>query len=131
MKYLLDVNALLALAHQDHADHEKSSIWYRETAVAASAFLTCPITELGFLRVSMQAGLSRNLEATQDTLSGMKKSSLVPFVFVPDSVAVDKLPPYVRTPAQLTDEYLLQLAKANGAKLATLDAGIPGALRIG
>jgi hypothetical protein len=45
-------------------------------------------------------------------------------------VAVDKLPPYVRTPAQLTDGYLLELAKAHGAKLATLDAGIPGALRI-
>jgi len=131
VKYLLDVNALLALAHQDHADHEKASIWYRETAGVASAFLTCPITELGFLRVSMQAGLSRNLDAAQDTLSGMKKSSRVRFVFVRDSVAVDKLPPYVRTPAQLTDGYLLQLAKANGAKLATLDAGIPGALRIG
>ena len=130
MKYLLDVNALLALAHQDHADHEKASIWYRETAGAASAFLTCPITELGFLRVSMQAGLSRNLDTALDTLSGMKKSSRVPFDFVPDSVAIEKLPPYVRTPAQLTDGYLLQLAKANGAKLATLDAGIPGALRI-
>lgn len=131
MKYLLDVNALLALAHQDHADHEKASVWYKDTAGAASAFLTCPITELGFLRVSMQAGLSRNLDAAQDTLSGMKKSSRIPFGFVPDSVAIEKLPPYVRTPAQLTDGYLLQLAKANGAKLATLDAGIPGALRIG
>jgi predicted nucleic acid-binding protein len=130
VKFLLDVNALLALAHQDHADHEKTSIWYRETTRAASAFLTCPITELGFLRVSMQAGLSRNLDAARDTLSGMKKSSRVPFDFVPDSVAVDKLLPYVRTPAQLTDGYLLQLAKANDAKLATLDAGIPGALRI-
>ena len=131
MKYLLEVNALLALAHQDHADHEKASVWYKYTAGAASAFLTFPITEFGFLRVSMQAGLSRNLDAAQATLSGMKKSSRVPFDFVPDSVAVDKLPSYVRTPAQLTDGYLLQLAKAHGAKLATLDAGIPGALRIG
>jgi len=131
VKYLLDVNALLALAHQDHADHEKASLWYKETADGASAFLTCPITELGFLRVSLQAGLSRNLDAAQETLSGMKKSSRVPFDFVPDSVAIDKLPSYVCTPAQLTDGYLLQLAKANSAKLATLDAGIPGALRIG
>jgi predicted nucleic acid-binding protein len=130
VKSLLDVNALLALAHEDHADHEKASVWYKETAGAASAFLSCPITELGFLRVSMQAGLSRNLDAAQDTLSCMKKSSRIPFDFVPDSVAVDKLPPYVRTPAQWTDGYLLQLAKANGAKLATLDSGIPGALRI-
>ncbi|MBJ7259765.1 MAG: hypothetical protein JHD33_09520 [Chthoniobacterales bacterium] len=130
MKYLLDVNALLALAHQDHADHEKASIWYKEIVRAAAAFLTCPITELGFLRVSMQAGLSRNLDAARDTLSGMKKSSRVPFDFVPDCLAMDKLPPYVRTPAQLTDGYLLQLAKANGAKFATLDSGIPGALRM-
>ena len=125
------MNALLALAHQDHADHERTSIWFKETAGAASAFLTCPITELRFLRVSMQAGLSRNLDVAQHTLSGMKKSSRVPFDFVPDSVASEKLPPYVRTSAQLTDGYLLQLAKTNGAKLATLDAGIPSALRIG
>lgn len=131
MKYLLDVNALLALAHQDHADHEKASIWYRETARTASALLTCPITELGFLRVSMQAGLSRNLEAARDTLYGMKRSSRVPFDFVPDTLGAEKLPPYVRSPAQLTDGYLVQLAKTNGAKLATLVAGIPGALRIG
>jgi predicted nucleic acid-binding protein len=131
VKYLLDVNALLALAHQDHADHEKASIWYRETARTASALLTCPITELGFLRVSMQAGLSRNLEAARDTLYGMKRSSRVPFDFVPDTLGAEKLPPYVRSPAQLTDGYLVQLAKTNGAKLATLVAGIPGALRIG
>jgi hypothetical protein len=130
VKYLLDVNALLALAHQDHADHEKASIWYRETARTASAFLTCPITELGFLRVSMQTGLSRNLDAARDTLAGMKKSSRVPFVFVPDMLGAERLPKYVRSPSQLTDGYLLELAKAHGAKLATLDAGIPGALRI-
>jgi hypothetical protein len=50
---------------------------------------------------------------------------------VPDTLGTEKLPKYVRSPSQLTDGYILQLAKTNGAKLATLDAGIPGALRIG
>jgi hypothetical protein len=36
----------------------------------------------------------------------------------------------VKTPKQTTDGHLVQLAKANGAILATLNAGIPGAFLI-
>jgi hypothetical protein len=43
---------------------------------------------------------------------------------------ISTLPSWVKSPAQTTDGHLLQLAKANGAVLATLDAGIPGAYLI-
>jgi len=37
---------------------------------------------------------------------------------------------WVKTPKQITDGHLAQLAKANGAILATLDGRIPGAFLI-
>jgi hypothetical protein len=37
---------------------------------------------------------------------------------------------WVKTVKQTTDGHLAQLAKANGAILATLDRGIPGAFQI-
>ncbi|MEY2879469.1 MAG: hypothetical protein RLZZ15_1849, partial [Verrucomicrobiota bacterium] len=49
---------------------------------------------------------------------------------LPDDVPGDRLPAWVQTPAQTTDGHLLALAARHGAKLATLDTGIPGALLI-
>jgi hypothetical protein len=43
---------------------------------------------------------------------------------------ISSLPKWVKSPAQTTDGHLLQLAIANGAVLATLDEGIPGAFLI-
>jgi hypothetical protein len=50
--------------------------------------------------------------------------------FIPDDHDVSQLPGWVKTPKQITDGHLAQLAKANGAMLATLDAGIPKAFLI-
>lgn len=130
MKYLFDVNVLLALAHQDHVDHDKASGWFRSACKVSDAFLTCAITELGFVRISVQAGLSQDLAAALGTLAGMKTSSPVPFVLVPDPLGVAEMPKYVRTPAQLTDGHLARLAETSGARLVTLDKGIPGAVLI-
>ncbi len=130
MTYLLDVNVLVALAHQDHSEHKKVSAWFQSVALIAKEFQTCSITELGFVRISVQAGLSHQVDSAQDTLAGLKASSRVPFVLVPDALGVAEMPKYVKGPAQLTDGHLLKLSEVTGAKLVTLDKGIPGALRI-
>jgi predicted nucleic acid-binding protein len=130
VKYLLDVNVLVALAHQDHAEHDKAGAWFKSACKVASVFQTCAITELGFVRVSVQAGLSADLAAAQGTLAGMKRSSPVPFALIPDPLGAAEMPKYVRTPAQLTDGHLVRLAETSGARLATLDKGIPGAVLI-
>ena len=49
MRYLLDVNALIAAVWKDHVDHAKADSW-----VAGKDLATCPLSELGFLRVSTQ-----------------------------------------------------------------------------
>jgi hypothetical protein len=50
--------------------------------------------------------------------------------FLPDDRDVSHLPAWVKTAKQTTDGHLLDLARANGAELATLDVGIPGAFVI-
>ena len=52
MKYLLDVNALVALGFLEHEFHERVARWVRNLAVTGTPELaTCSITELGFVRV--------------------------------------------------------------------------------
>ena len=130
MKYLFDVNVLLALGHQDHADHRKTSLWFQSVARVATDLLTCSITELAFVRISVQAGLEPDVASAQRTLFAFKQSSKVPFLLYPDGLGVASMPKYVKSQAQLTDGHLLELAVSAGATLVTLDRGIPGALVI-
>jgi hypothetical protein len=60
----------------------------------------------------------------------MKENASQPLTSLHDGNDIAALPVWVKTPAQTTDGHLLQLAKTNGAILATLDRGIPGAFLI-
>src|SRR5205085_3417352 len=53
MIYLLDVNALVALAFMNHEFHGRVAAWVQSTNSAQLA--SCSITELGFVRVLAQA----------------------------------------------------------------------------
>jgi hypothetical protein len=60
----------------------------------------------------------------------LKAKSTVNFTFIRDDHDVSQLPPWVSTTKQITGGHLAQLAKANGAVLATLDRKIPGSFLI-
>jgi predicted nucleic acid-binding protein len=132
MKYLLDVNALVALGFLEHEFHPRVARWVRRLATQGTPELaTCSITELGFVRVLAQApqygvtvGQACNL------LQRLKAAQTVRFAFIPDGQDVSHLPGWVRTPKQITDGHLAQLARANSAILATLDRSIPRAFLI-
>ena len=49
---LLDVNVLLALAWPTHIHHAAAHRWFAENCAAGWA--TCPLTQLGFVRLGMQ-----------------------------------------------------------------------------
>ncbi|MGA9542767.1 MAG: hypothetical protein WBQ85_04320 [Candidatus Sulfotelmatobacter sp.] len=53
MIYLLDVNALVALGFVNHEFHDRVVSWIR--AQNSPTLATCSITELGFVRVLVQA----------------------------------------------------------------------------
>ena len=128
MKYLLDVNALIALGFEPHEFHRRVVNW---SAKNAPEVATCSITELGFVRVLSQAaryGLS--VTEAQSLLLRLKGSKAMTFRFVADDHDLSYMPSWVKRPEQTTDGHLLELARAKRGSLATLDRRIPGAFVI-
>jgi predicted nucleic acid-binding protein len=132
MKYLLDVNALVALGFLQHEFHGRVANWVRKLALGGVPELaTCSITELGFVRVLVQAPqYGFTVAHARNVLLQMKSGYMLKFTFIPDDLDVSRLPAWVKSAKQTTDGHLAQLARANGATLATLDAKIPGAFLI-
>ncbi len=130
MKWLLDVNALIALAHQGHADHPRIIRWFASRMGSGAQLATCAISELGFVRVSIQDGFENNAPDAAETLRVLKNSSRIPFELIPDALGAERLPSYVLGAGQITDGHLLELAKELSMLLAALDKGIPGACLI-
>jgi hypothetical protein len=89
---------------------------------------TCSITELGLTRVLAQApGYGLTVTQSRLLLLRLKEAKVQSFTFIRDDQDVSHSSAWVKTPAQITDGHLAQLAAANGAVLATLDTRIPGA----
>lgn len=131
MRYLLDINVLLALAHTGHTLHAKAIDWYASVAKTAVGLHTCSITELGFVRISVVTGLQPDIDAAKHALDALKSSSRIRFELIADDIGVSQLPAFVKKPQSVTDGHLLELAKKNSLRLVTLDRGIPHALFVG
>lgn len=132
MSYLLDVNVLVAWGWSDHVDHQRTAAWIAATKRRkATKLMTSAIPELGFVRVSVQrtGGRVTVAEATE-TLSGMMAALGTRHVLLADDQAARRFPEWCASASRTTDAHLLDLATAHGAKLATLDTGIPGAFII-
>ena len=132
MRYLADVNVLVAWAWQSHTSHDRVENWIESLQKqSGSVLLTCAITELGFLRVSLQIpGYFIDIVTAQTALSSMKRAHSVTHEFVADNISGSELPIWAKTPRQITDGHLIQVAAATNAQLASLDRGIPGAFLI-
>lgn len=129
MKYLLDVNALVAFGHTEHKFYLRVAEWAAELARnEIPKFATSSITELGFIRVMSQA-YDVSVTQAQTLLIGLKASAEYEFV-LSDDHDVSKLPAWVTAAKHTTDGHLAELAKAHGYTLATLDEHIPGAFVI-
>jgi uncharacterized protein len=129
MTYLLDVNALLALGVVDHEFHARVSSWMRQQPGPRLA--TSSITEIGFVRLASQiSAYGFTVAQALSALRKMKDAAHARFLFLADDRDASQLPSWVKSPRQITDGHLVALAAAHGAKLATLDEGIPGAYLI-
>ncbi len=127
--YLLDVSALIALGVRQHQFHVRVATWVELRQF--SSLLTCPTTELGFVRILGQTpAYASNFDQAKLQLARLKTNSKYSIRFLADDQDADGLPAWVKTSNQTTDGHLLQLAQAHSAKLATLDTGIPGAFVI-
>jgi predicted nucleic acid-binding protein len=125
MKYLLDVNALLAWYHPGSPHHNAFHAWAGRQE--KRAFATCAVTELGFIRVSMQV-FGYSLKQAEDAVDQIRVDC---GGFIASAPA-PKLAPWATSAAKTTDAYLVQQARAAGLSFATFDRAIrdPAAIRI-
>jgi hypothetical protein len=87
MMFLLDVNVLLAMEYPKHVHHARVRTWvsqlHAESGRDHVVFATCPITELGFVRVaSGKAGLAASMALARSGLRTVKSSQNM--LFIPD-----------------------------------------------
>ncbi len=117
MSHLLDVNFLIACGWESHAEYIRASRWLSR----AKSFATCPISEMGFLRVSLSAAFGASFEdamAALDAIACMRTHR-----FLRDATRAQSLPP-VSTSKDVTDAHLVGLARRYRLKLATFDAAL-------
>jgi toxin-antitoxin system PIN domain toxin len=131
--HLLDVNLLIALAWPTHVHHEPAHRWYRKRA--AGGWATCPLTQLGFVRLSSNPAIIPGAVSVPAALEVLRDFTRAPHhVFWPDDVSLSdrRFPPgLLLGHRQVTDAYLLALAVRRGGRLATLDRGLSALLPSG
>jgi toxin-antitoxin system PIN domain toxin len=121
---LLDVNVLVALVVPEHEHHQVALAGY--TSEANQSWATCAVTELGVIRVCAQLPGGPWLpERTADQLLLLTADGRV-HEFWPDASSPAVMPEVrtAQTGRQITDRYLLGLARRHGGRLVTFDGGI-------
>jgi toxin-antitoxin system PIN domain toxin len=125
---LLDVNLLVALFDPDHVHHDLAHDWFADQR--ADGWATCPITENGLVRVLSHPAYGPNTEPAAAIVGRLRKfCASVGHTFWPDEVSLrDEQVFHARMPVtarQLTDVYLLALARSHDGWLATFDQAVP------
>ena len=123
-RYLLDVNVLIALIDPAHVQHDRAHDWF--AAKGKKAWATCPLTENGVLRI---VGHPRypSSPGTPAAVAELMAILLAPGghkrwpddVTLLDQQLIDSS--RLLDSGQVTDTYLLALARAHGGQLATFD----------
>ena len=123
-RYLLDVNVLIALIDPAHVQHDRAHEWF--AARGQLAWATCPLTENGVLRIVGNARYP-NSPGTPAAVAELVAilCSLGGHEFWPDDVTLFDRQRINTTrlldSGQVTDTYLLALARAHDGQLATFD----------
>ncbi len=116
--FLADGNVLIALTVTDHIHHDVAIDWFER---AEPDLATCPITEGTLLRFLIRAGHTANNAAA--VLDAIRTQDW--HMFWPDEIPYDAT--HLRGVIghrQITDAYLVALARHRGGHVATLDKGL-------
>jgi toxin-antitoxin system PIN domain toxin len=127
---LLDVNVLIALLWPAHEHFDAAHRWFASRGTGAG-WATCPLTELAFVRVVSNPSFSPDALAPADALGLLQRNLGHPaHEFWPDELglaqAVGSLAGRLQGYRQLTDVYLLGLARKRRGTLASFDGGLRG-----
>ena len=123
---LLDLNLLAALFWPSHEHHAAAHGWFDRRRV--DGWATCPLTQLGFVRLVSNPAFSRDALSVRDALTLLLKNLEHPnHVFWSadrDAASVTLMAPSLRGHQQVTDAYLLALSHHHGGLVATFDRGL-------
>jgi uncharacterized protein len=127
LTYLLDVNVLIALAWPLHVHHAIAHTWFE--AVGQKSWATCPLTQLAFVRISSNSKIISPAVTPRVAMQFLHKMTTLPgHVFWADDLEVYNLATVDSNAfvghRQVTDAYLIELARHYKGKIATLDSGI-------
>ena len=120
MTRLLDVNLLMALLWENHEQHERARRWL----AAVVEFASCPVCQLGFVRISAHPMLGFGM--SPDQAFGILRRFLADprHLFIPDDLSCEDrglLTERIPGSNDVTDHYLAGLARHHGFTLATFD----------
>ena len=117
--YLLDCNVLIALATPEHSLNARAAAWF----VKGHRFATCPITQGALFRFHLRAGVEATAESAKLLLDSI--SALPRHEFWADDVSFLEMPTKgILGHKQVTDAYLVLLARRHGGSLATMDRAL-------
>ena len=124
---LLDLNILTALLWPTHEHHEAAHRWFAPRAEAGWA--TCPLTQLGFVRLVSNPAFSRDALSPVEALALLAGNlTHARHEFWTDGLeapaAVKDIEERLQGYRQLTDAYLLALAHRRKGVLASFDRGL-------
>ncbi len=124
---LLDINVLLALLDSDHVDHGRAHGWLE--GGIEDGWASCAITENGFVRIISQPRYPSPISPAEAIDLLRRACDSGPHEFWPcdvsllDAQIVDSS--RLHGPRQVTDAYLLALAKMHDGRFATFDRSLP------
>lgn len=119
-RVLLDANVLIALTVAEHEHHRRAADWLLTT----DCFAVCPVVEGALVRFLVRIG-----ESTQTAMDILRGVNAHPrSEFWPDDLSYRDVDlTVVRGHRQVTDAYLVGLARRHGSVLATFDDGLAAA----
>lgn len=124
MTYLLDVNVLIALIDPLHVHHEEAHFWF--AADGHASWATCPLTENAAMRIVGHPSYP-NFPGSPAAVASilLQMRTLSGHQFWPDEFSLlnTEFVDVARllSAGQLTDTYLLGLARVRGGQLASFD----------
>ncbi len=129
MRYLLDVNVLIALMDARHPAHGLCQAWYG-SHVGGTA--VCPLVENGAARIMSSTAYAQGQPELQASTLLIRIAQMKLLAdnmeFWPDAISLADTSLFehrkIFGPRQLTDIYLLGLAVSKGEGLVTLDRNI-------
>lgn len=128
---LLDANVLLALAWPNHLHHAAAHRWFKQNHQLGWA--TCPLTQLAFVRLSMQPAVVKIPILFGDVMTALAQMTAADeHSFWPIKAGLSDIHPEIHARImghnQLTDAALLDLAIRHKGRLATFDRKIASLL---